>query len=190
MQPIFRPSDRQHYLENVKRAFIECRGDLRSFSREATRLPFAPTYAELVEIATEEGWLEARVEYMENVRSRQMVDKAETMARQLRIAKKSQEIAEQALNRLDPEKLTVKEAVMLLKWGAHLEQLLMGMANNPVVNVSIDFSKMPDRELDAIIAVNKGLLSPSLDSLVEKAGEQVAETLNLKPNPYGSYSLD
>lgn len=189
--------DKERYIQESKKAFIQCKATLKELSREETNLPYAPKYSELAVIATEEKWLEQRIEHMQSLRKGQDIDKIDVIARQLKLARQAQDIAEKTLDRLqESEKLlTVKDAISLLKWGTYAEQLMMGINNNPMIRFRVDFGQMSDSDLDLIIAANQSATQPSANDIINKAIEKIqldTKTIDVKlnpNNPYGEYKL-
>lgn len=189
--------DKERYIAESKKAFIQCKATLKELSREETNLPYAPRYSELAVIATEEKWLEQRIENMQALRKGQDIDKIDVIARQLKLARQAQDIAEKTLNRLQEseEALTVKDAIALLKWGTYAEQLMMGINNNPMVRFRVDFGQMSDSDLDLIISANQSATQPSANDIISKALEKIQldnKTIEVKAkpeNPYGEYKL-
>lgn len=192
---------KEDWIQAAKTGFITCQGHLEEFSRERTGVSFAPSYQELSQIATNELWLEQRMEYMQAGKKGSELDKAEVLSRQLRIAKKAQDLAESALDMLKPEDLHPREVIAMAKWGAMAEQMLMGINHNPMVQFRVDFGTLSDSDLDLIIASNNRAVTPhpediarkAVDNVVNKATRyntvDVESTPTKSANPYGSYDI-
>jgi len=83
--------------------------------------------------------------------TRQLVDAAELITRQLQMAKALQSIAAKRLKDFDPAELNAKDLVAWIKEATNIERLAMGLATDRLeVNVKVDVSTLTDEQLERL----------------------------------------
>ena len=131
----------------------------------------APALDSLKKRSTAERWVEQRQQYRKSIgtlthyglhqdctvvtadqRTRELLDAAEMVVRHVAHARALQELGMHKIRITDADKLTVKEAIELIKLGVEIERLSEGLATQ---RQSVDVSVMSDAELE-FIAYGKG----------------------------------
>lgn len=126
----------------------------------------APSFDALRRRSAKEGWVEQRKQFRlqvhkvhktidtkvaESVEAQvdRLVDIAETIARHIRLSKRLQEIANQAMDSIDPSTLHPRDIVAWVKAGAELERLAIGLSTSNA-DVNVDIGELSDEQLEAI----------------------------------------
>jgi len=133
--------------------------------------PHAPSLAALKKRSKSERWVEQRQQYRNSIgtlaryginqnsnvitpdrRNFEFLDASEMVLRHTAYARALQELAMNKIRNTDADKLTVKEAIELIKLGMEIERLSEVLANQ---RQSLDVAGLSDAELEAI-AYGKG----------------------------------
>lgn len=130
--------------------------------------PDAPKLDTLKKRSIKESWVEQRkqfrrqmhkvhkaidlkVEEAVDAQVDRLIDLAETIARHIRMSKKLQQIADSAMDSIDPSTLEPRDIVAWVKAGAELERLAIGLSTSKT-DINVDVTAMSDEQLELIIA--------------------------------------
>jgi hypothetical protein len=138
-----------------------------------SQIPGAPALSTLKKHSAQESWTDQRKHFRNHTATlivqseavvhaadqvQRLVDIAETVTRQIKLAKALQNAAVKALKDLDTARISPRDIPQWIKISTELERLAIGLATSRIeVDRAVDVTQLSDEELEQIVNSSEDL---------------------------------